>query len=108
GPWMLFGPMRKTLQTIQPNRAHTALAELEARLASEQSFTLITQNIDSLHQRAGSRTVIEYHGTVQRTRKGRSPEATEMPAPVKTTMLWYWVKSMDTMRNGNRKNENLI
>jgi len=45
--------------TAKPNRAHIILAELErdGRLS-----TLITQNIDDLHYRAGSRAVIEYHG----------------------------------------------
>ena len=46
--------------SAEPNPAHTALAELEAarRLAA-----VITQNIDGLHQRAGSRRVLELHGT---------------------------------------------
>ncbi|WIY82726.1 NAD-dependent protein deacylase [Propionimicrobium sp. PCR01-08-3] len=47
----------------KPNRAHTALAELEkaGRLAA-----VITQNIDGLHQMAGSKTVYELHGSVER------------------------------------------
>lgn len=46
-----------------PNPAHEALAELE-RLATR--FTLITQNVDNLHQRAGSEKVVELHGNVTR------------------------------------------
>ena len=52
-----------TLSRARPNPAHLALAELEAagRLAG-----IVTQNIDSLHQLAGSRTVHEYHGSTRR------------------------------------------
>jgi NAD-dependent deacetylase len=45
----------------EPNPGHFALAEMERRVPA---FTLITQNIDSLHQRAGSRRVIELHGNI--------------------------------------------
>ena len=44
----------------QPNAAHAALAELESRGVLK---ALITQNIDNLHQRAGSREVVEFHGS---------------------------------------------
>lgn len=47
----------------KPNDAHLALAEMEAR---NFLHSLITQNIDNLHQRAGSLMVIEYHGNSQR------------------------------------------
>lgn len=52
-----------TLGRARPNPAHLALAELEAagKLAG-----IVTQNIDSLHQAAGSRTVHEYHGSTRR------------------------------------------
>ena len=52
-------PLAQTLRTAQPNPAHLALARLEAmgRLTS-----VITQNIDMLHSRAGSRQVLEVHG----------------------------------------------
>ncbi|BCL38615.1 SIR2 family NAD-dependent protein deacylase [Nostoc sp. MS1] len=53
--WQLFGTLRSQLETSQPNAAHLVLAKLEARLSPNQQFTLITQNIDGLHQRAGSR-----------------------------------------------------
>lgn len=66
--WGLFGPLRETILRAQPNRAHTALAEFEARLSASQRFLLVTQNVDGLHQRAGSRNVIELHGSLARTR----------------------------------------
>lgn len=68
------------LATLQatPNAAHIALADLENYLHADQSFTLITQNIDGLHQRAGSRNVIELHGNVHRT-KCTNPECSLEP-----------------------------
>lgn len=54
---------REIIEECQPNAAHRALAEL-AEIVPE--FTLITQNIDGLHQRAGSRNVLELHGTITR------------------------------------------
>jgi NAD-dependent deacetylase len=48
-----------------PNAAHRALAEMEARVPE---FTLITQNVDGLHARAGSRSVIELHGNLNRAK----------------------------------------
>lgn len=57
-----FRPLANQIYNAQPNAAHTALAELEkaGRVAS-----IITQNIDILHQKAGSKTVIEMHGTMK-------------------------------------------
>ncbi|BAT51345.1 transcriptional regulator, Sir2 family protein [Nostoc sp. NIES-3756] len=66
--WQLFGKLRTQLETAQPNAAHLTLAKLEAQLSASQKFTLITQNIDGLHQRAGSLNVIELHGNVNYTR----------------------------------------
>jgi len=57
-----FRPLARQMFDARPNPAHIALATLE-----ERGFVkaLITQNIDILHQRAGSKTVIEMHGTMQ-------------------------------------------
>ncbi len=52
--------------TVQPNRAHLALAELEARFRGE--FWLVTQNIDDLHERAGSKNAIHMHGELLKKR----------------------------------------
>ena len=51
------------LDRCGPNPAHQALAELET---SNHLAGIITQNIDNLHQRAGSQRVVEYHGNFQR------------------------------------------
>jgi NAD-dependent deacetylase len=49
----------------EPNAAHLALARLERHCAARGGrFTLLTQNVDGLHQRAGSRNVVELHGTI--------------------------------------------
>ncbi|MHC4562323.1 MAG: SIR2 family NAD-dependent protein deacylase [Planctomycetota bacterium] len=54
---------------VEPNAGHAALAELERQTAERGgSFTLITQNIDGLHQAAGSRNVLELHGNGRRVR----------------------------------------
>lgn len=52
-------PMVDTLRSATPNPAHTALADLQEM---GHLKTIITQNIDNLHQRAGSRPVLELHG----------------------------------------------
>ena len=60
--WQLFRALGKTLVGKLPNDAHRALAELES---SERLAGIITQNIDGLHQAAGSRVVHEVHGSHQ-------------------------------------------
>ena len=57
--WLMLKEMEETVDKARPNEAHNGLAELE-RMGLLQ--TVITQNIDNLHQEAGSRDVIEYHG----------------------------------------------
>lgn len=66
--WALFGELRRMVLEAEPNPAHLALAELENKLSAQQKFTLITQNIDGLHQKAGSRHVLELHGNLLKTR----------------------------------------
>ena len=57
--WRLFVEVAELLERCEPNTGHTALAELEALGLLD---AIITQNIDNLHQRAGSSYVVEYHG----------------------------------------------
>jgi NAD-dependent deacetylase len=57
--WRLWQELGQTLAAVAPNPGHFALARLEAQGPLK---AVITQNIDGLHQRAGSRKVIEYHG----------------------------------------------
>ena len=51
---------------VKPNAAHAALAELEHRWPDE--FLLVTQNIDDLHERAGSRKLVHMHGEMRKVR----------------------------------------
>ncbi|UCG65695.1 MAG: NAD-dependent deacylase [Deltaproteobacteria bacterium] len=57
--WQMLKEMEETVDSARPNEAHLGLAELE-RMGLLQS--VITQNVDNLHQEGGSRDVIEYHG----------------------------------------------
>ena len=57
-----YNARRANCAGAQPNAAHHALARLEAALPGQ--VTLITQNVDDLHQRAGSRNVIQMHGAL--------------------------------------------
>lgn len=66
--WSLFGPLREQVRTAAPNAAHLALARWEGQRAEGRTFTLLTQNVDGLHSRAGSREVVELHGSLRRTR----------------------------------------
>jgi NAD-dependent deacetylase len=68
--WRFYNARRANLRTVQPNPGHRALAALETRLAGTEGgeFTLITQNVDGLHQAAGSRQVLELHGSLRRVR----------------------------------------
>ena len=58
-----IGPLAETMSNAQPNPGHTALAELESTGVLR---AVITQNIDGLHQRAGSKRVLELHGNLRR------------------------------------------
>lgn len=64
----LFWGFRRSLAAVTPTAAHRVLAGFEASLGAGARFTLITQNIDGLHQAAGSRNVCEYHGSLRRWR----------------------------------------
>jgi NAD-dependent deacetylase len=60
---------RRNLLNAEPNAAHRALARLEQALAARgDHLTLVTQNIDDLHERAGSRRVIHMHGELLKAR----------------------------------------
>ena len=63
--WEWFNYRRGLLEKLKPNAAHIALAQWQDRFPE---FTLVTQNIDNLHQAAGSRDVVELHGNIWRAR----------------------------------------
>ena len=69
---------RRIAREAQPNPGHTALTRLETLV---DDFTLITQNVDSLHERAGSRNILELHGNITRSYCidcRREPEAPDL------------------------------
>lgn len=59
--WDWYNWRRSVLAEVKPNPGHFALAEIENRV---EEFTLITQNVDGLHELAGSRNVLGLHGSV--------------------------------------------
>jgi NAD-dependent deacetylase len=63
--WEWYAWRRETVAACAPNPAHRALAALEARVPE---FLLATQNVDGLHARAGSRRLVELHGSLWRVR----------------------------------------
>lgn len=64
--WEWYDWRRQWLLTVEPNAGHRALVELEDRLGD--GFVLITQNVDGLHDRAGSRRVLKLHGDIWEVR----------------------------------------
>lgn len=79
--WEWYDWRRGVIAAAQPNPAHLAIAELERR---KPRFTLVTQNVDGLHQRAGSRNVLMLHGdiwTVRCLHCGRERRDGRVPLP---------------------------
>lgn len=64
--WRFYSERRRGAKSVHPNPGHLALAEAESRLG--ERFLLATQNVDGLHHRAGSRRLVEMHGSLFRTR----------------------------------------
>ena len=63
--WEWYRERRRQVAAVAPNPAHHAIAALEAQLPET---LLVTQNVDGLHQRAGSRNVVELHGNILRSK----------------------------------------
>ncbi len=102
--WEWYAQRRERVGQVQPNPGHQALADLETRLAQRGAqFTLITQNVDGLHQRAGSRNVIELHGNITRVKCSREdrvvarwlptrqvpPPCPHCGAPLRPDVVWF-------------------
>ncbi len=66
--WRFYNQRRHHANEVRPNPGHLALVEIERRWTPGRQFTLITQNIDGLHQVAGSNHVLELHGSLARVR----------------------------------------
>jgi NAD-dependent deacetylase len=63
--WDWYAFRRKMVNGVKPNLGHFALVEIERRAPK---FSLFTQNVDGLHQRAGSTRVVELHGSISRVK----------------------------------------
>lgn len=61
-----YNERRAQMTTVEPNAAHKALAKLEAEYGG--TVTIITQNVDDLHERAGSKNIIHMHGELAKVR----------------------------------------
>ena len=73
--YRFYNERRRSLATVQPNAAHLALARLEREWPGE--FLLVTQNVDDLHDRAGSRNLLHMHGELL---KGRCLDCRSLPS----------------------------
>jgi NAD-dependent deacetylase len=94
-----YNMRRKDVLVAQPNAAHYALAKLEERF----DVTIITQNIDDLHERAGSSNVVHLHGIITRSQSSINPELTypiegwelrmdevcELGSPLRAHVVWF-------------------
>lgn len=67
-----YNQRRKSVLEAVPNAAHRALADLEKKY----DVTVITQNIDDLHERGGSHNVLHLHGVITRSQSGKNPNLT--------------------------------
>jgi NAD-dependent deacetylase len=78
--WEWYEYRRKLISEVKPNPGHHSLVKMEDYF---EYFHLITQNVDGLHQKAGSRNVIELHGNIKRNKCikcGRKYEGLELPS----------------------------
>lgn len=98
--WEWYTWRRELVAQAEPNPAHLALAEMERYVPT---LTLITQNIDGLHQQAGSSAVIELHGNIGRDRCSEEgvvieswtevhdvpPRCPRCGAPLRPDVVWF-------------------
>lgn len=100
--WEWYSMRRERVKQAQPNPGHIALAKFEEIFPN---FTLITQNVDGLHQKAGSKKVIELHGNIMRNKcfanshpvdVEKLPASSEIPpscpicrSPIRPDVVWF-------------------
>jgi len=104
--WDWYAERRASLAAVQPNAGHLALAGFERRHPGR--LTVITQNVDGLHQRAGSQGVLALHGSLAEDRwldpcalhrqgacdvaqaePGRPPRCPQCGNPVRPAVVWF-------------------
>lgn len=79
--WEWYEWRRGLIRNARPNDAHEAIAWFERETGEACGFALVTQNVDGLHPRAGSRRVIEIHGNIFRARCVREGTRRDFPDP---------------------------
>jgi NAD-dependent deacetylase len=98
--WQWYQSRREQIERARPHAGHYAIAALERLVPS---LTLITQNVDGLHQRAGSSAVVEFHGNIHRNRCSaenrlvevecagttKPPRCPSCRAPVRPDVVWF-------------------
>jgi NAD-dependent deacetylase len=94
-----YNQRRKSVLEAEPNAAHIALAKLEEKY----EVTIITQNIDDLHERGGSTNVVHLHGIITRSQSSKNPNLTyliegweikmdevcELGSPLRAHVVWF-------------------
>jgi len=91
-----YNERRMQLQDVKPNRGHQLVAELEKHF----HVTVITQNVDNLHERAGSTEVIHLHGELTKVTSSWQPNNPEYIKELKPEE--YEVKMGDTAADGSQ------
>lgn len=81
---------------VKPNAAHEALAELEREF--EGDFLLVTQNVDDLHERAGSKNLIHMHGEILKSRCQYSERTFECREDLSSDLLCPCCKKKNSLR----------
>lgn len=106
--WQWYRWRRELVAKVAPNAGHYALAELQELVPR---LTLITQNVDGLHQRAGSGDVIEFHGNlfvdrcfadgsiVAGNSEGTVPTCPDCGAPLRPGVVWFGESIPETALN---------
>ncbi len=77
--WEWYQLRQREMRKAGPNPAHHAIAEMETEYPS---FTVLTQNIDGTHQRAGNKNIVELHGSIWRTKCTRDGTLNDLHAPI--------------------------
>jgi NAD-dependent deacetylase len=106
GVWSFYSQRRAQGQKANPNPAHLALAELERALKSRDGgrFFLCTQNVDDLHERAGSVNLIHMHGELAKSRCERECGA----APVDDTRVYASLDEVGRCACGGRLRPHIV
>jgi len=90
GTWEFYEWRRALVNRCEPNAAHYTLVEMESYF---ENFWLITQNVDGLHRRAGSKRILELHGNMWKGRCLKDGEIIDLPeTPLKSLPPYHTCK----------------